>query len=574
MAKPKTLAIYLDLSKCQTLSDTSASDFIEFEHVFVSELVDSISDELLRNWPGLKDEPGLLEKVFSREETKRKKDSVDALEKLSKIVSSGIPRAEEEVAPRKIRKKASESFSQGAKLVGNLSEKGIGVSAEIYETDSTNSEYEIETTKSFRSRLSVADILRVLGELRDICGMSHIVVLVDEFSSLSSDLQRRFSTLLRKMLGNHSGVYLKVCAITDNYSLGSSIILQRDIFQLSLDLDSFVERSRNLSNAMEGLNELTRDLVTERVKEYTGQAPNELFDNPEQSWIELSRSSMGVPRTIGIVLKQAFYRCLQSNKPRIRTSDIEYGIKYATKAYQDQFVGASGIAIPSYCDGIWNALVDRAIEERSKVDSTSSHFMVLPKNEEKLRFLNMFFLIHLITKGRTTKKEKLSRSLYAFDYGVCLENNLGYGTEKNTIRQQRFTYDDSLKEFDVYFDKSKEKKYQCPSCSSVYKETDLYVAGQRLTFCPRDRADLEEIPLDESRNEKFTEEEMKIIGAIRSSQEEDKLLARRVADDVGCYIQKVAKFGEKLERDHLIQRKVEEDVGKNIYFKKEPAQQD
>jgi hypothetical protein len=78
MAKPKTLAIYLDLSKCQTLSDTSASDFIEFEHVFVSELVDSIIDELRRNWPGLNAEPGLLEKVFSREKTKRKKDSVDA----------------------------------------------------------------------------------------------------------------------------------------------------------------------------------------------------------------------------------------------------------------------------------------------------------------------------------------------------------------------------------------------------------------------------------------------------------------------------------------------------------------
>ena len=42
-AKARTLAVYiLDLSKCQTLSDTSATDFTEFEHVFVSELVDSM----------------------------------------------------------------------------------------------------------------------------------------------------------------------------------------------------------------------------------------------------------------------------------------------------------------------------------------------------------------------------------------------------------------------------------------------------------------------------------------------------------------------------------------------------
>jgi hypothetical protein len=39
-----------------------------------------------------------------------------------------------------------------------------------------------------------------------------------------------------------------------------------------------------------------------------------------------------------------------------------------------------------------------------------------------------------------------------------------------------------------------------------------------------------------------------------------------VADDVGCYVQKVAKFGEKLEREELIHRKPSEEIGKHIYF--------
>jgi hypothetical protein len=65
---------------------------------------------------------------------------------------------------------------------------------------------------------------------------------------------------------------------------------------------------------------------------------------------------------------------------------------------------------------------------------------------------------------------------------------------------------------------------------------------------------------------RYTEEEIKIIGSMRSSSPEDHLTARRVADDVGCYVQKVAKFGEKLEREKIIGREKVEELNKNIYY--------
>lgn len=573
IAKKRTLAVYLDLSKCHTLTDTTSNDFSDFEHVFVCEIVDTIREELVRSWPAIAQEPGLVERMLSPSETKKRKGSNDALNKLVNIISNGIPRTEEEIGLRKVKQKEVQTTKDEWGILGKVSAVGASGQGCVGSSQSDSSEKETEVTKKITSRLSIADVLRGLNDFREACSISHIVVLVDEFSALSPDLQRRFSSLLRKILGNHAGVYIKLCAITDNFSLGSSIILQRDLFELSLDLDAFVERSGTLNAAMEGLSDLTRELVTARIREYTELEPDTLIEFPSEAWIDLSRSAMGVPRTIGIALKQAFYRCIQSNRPKIRKSDIEYGIKYAAKAYQGQFLGACGVAIPSYSESIWNALLDRAIEERSKVDAPCSHFMILPKNEERLRYLNMFFLVHLVTKGRTTKKEKLSRSLYSFDYGVCIENNLGYGTEKNTIRQQRFAYDGALKDFDPYFERSVEKKFQCKKCSAVYKESDLYVAGKLLTFCPNDRFDLEEVPQNESVNQSYTEEEMKIIGAIRSSHEEDRLLARQVADDVGCYVQKVAKFGARLEREEIIRRRVEQDIGKNIYFGKERAQE-
>jgi hypothetical protein len=64
----------------------------------------------------------------------------------------------------------------------------------------------------------------------------------------------------------------------------------------------------------------------------------------------------------------------------------------------------------------------------------------------------------------------------------------------------------------------------------------------------------------------YTEEETKIIGTIRSAQRDDHVVARQIADDVGCYVQKVAKFGEKLERNGLAKRDRDEEVGKMIYY--------
>jgi len=67
---------------------------------------------------------------------------------------------------------------------------------------------------------------------------------------------------------------------------------------------------------------------------------------------------------------------------------------------------------PQYVSEISDAVITKAISERTKgADAPASHFMVLPRNEAKLKYLTMFFVVHMLTSGRTTKKEKTSRSL-------------------------------------------------------------------------------------------------------------------------------------------------------------------
>lgn len=563
----RTLGIYVDLSKCQYIDDVADEDFASFEHAFVSEVCDAISDQMTRFWPELNQEPGYFSRLFKAAESHQVAEVRSVLDRISQLVREGVPRIVDRSGPIQSKDVASTSQTKKAELTVDLSsDPGLSGTFGAGRTDVQSAErnYSVRTSYS----LTVSDILRILGELREKAQLSATYLFIDEFSALSTDLQRRFSTLLKKLLGSHAGVFIKLCAITDKYTLGSALILQRDLFEISLDLDAFVERSTSLNDAMDGLREFSKEIIRSRLQAYDCPQPEEVLDEPDESYTLLSRSAMGVPRTLGIVLKQAWNRSRQGSGRKIRKSDISYGVRYASTAYVNQLMGAArdGIAVPAFHSEIWNSLLTRAQHERGKVpDAAASHFMILARSEQMLSVLNMFFLVHLLTKGRTTKKERTTRSLYCFDFGICEENNLGFTTDKNVMRQQRFAYDDALVRFEKYFGVTAEATFRCPQCGMVYSESELVVAGMKLTFCPRDKADLIAQTTAASGGQ-YTEEETKIIGTIRSAKREDHVLARQIADDVGCYVQKVAKFGEKLDRGGLAKREHDIGEGKLIYF--------
>jgi len=404
VARSRTLGIYVDLSKCQPIYDVDLEDSKEFEHIFVTEICEAITAEITRSWPEVEKEPGLLTRAFRSAEVKQIKLVQEQLHKLSDILVKGVPRLAYNLGPIKkkdrVEKTQVSGFNAGGGAnanIGSLSSLGATatVEANSQKTLSTSEESECEFEIAYR--LTVQDIIRILGELRTQAQLSSIFIFIDEFSSLDENLQRRFTTLLRKILGNQAGVYIKLGAITDNYTLGSSIILQRDLFEISLDLDSYISGSTSLQEAMSGLRSQVEQIVEERLAAYAGLNVEDVFEDRESIWTELSRAAMGVPRTLGIILKQAYHRSTTDNRIKIRKTDIEFGIKYASQAYERQLQGASrdGIAIPSYIEEIHNAIISRASQEAAKSEAQASHFMILPENEPKLKYLNMFFVVHL-----------------------------------------------------------------------------------------------------------------------------------------------------------------------------------
>jgi len=394
VAKSRTLGIYMDLNKCQSLAEASSGGFQEFEHVFITELCEVIREELNRSWPELGKDPGFFSRLFRSAESRKVSDVRRLISDLARVLTTGIPRLAERTSPQKVKsiQKTSRSDGSNAKLTASPTSPSFSAEASSSASDAT--EYENAYEELVHYRLTVADILRLLGSIREAAKISHIIIFIDEFSSLSNDLQRRFTTLLKRIIGNHDGVFVKLCAITDNYSFGTSIILQRDLFELPLDLDAYVERSGSLNAAMTGLADLTRRIIEQRFAAYLDATPEEIFEEPDDAWRELGRAAMGVPRTLGIVLKHAWTRSTNSGRRRkISRTDLEHGIRAASKAYYKQLEGASkdGLAVPRYVFEIWNSLIQRAVAEKSRASRAASHFMVLVSNPGASQILEYVF---------------------------------------------------------------------------------------------------------------------------------------------------------------------------------------
>ena len=196
-AKPRTLGIYIDLSKCQYIEDVEAGDFAAFEHAFVSEVCDCISEQLTRFWPALATEPGIFTRLFQAAEARRIAEVRKTLDRIAQVLREGLPRVTDKSSPITAKDASSSSRGRSAELNATAKGSGASLSGKLAETakGTSSSEFSYSTQTSYR--LTIADVQQLLDDLREHAQLSATYLFVDEFSALSSDLQRRFSTLLK-----------------------------------------------------------------------------------------------------------------------------------------------------------------------------------------------------------------------------------------------------------------------------------------------------------------------------------------------------------------------------------------
>lgn len=525
----KVLPIYIDLSTCNDLFD-SKNDLNLIEIHFIRQIIDSLKKQL-----SLMFEEKFLA-VFSKENP-----ALDDLEYIEKVLVEGITLSTSKQVSLSSARKSTES----SEMAANISSTTLKV------TGKQNESYELEQSKTVEQikGLNVQEFLNKISDIKNKAGIDSIYVFVDEYSDLSPKAQATFSALLKSFLGSRIGMFFKVGVITDRYDFGDRIIVGRDIFPIPLDFNEYADRYNGAIAAINKTQIFVETLITKRIEKFCPKLKlTDVFkSNFSEIVYRITRETLGVSRTIGIILQNAFVQASSNSDGKIGLAEINYGISSARKTYQKQFTGSvKKRLVPGYNLDMWSAILAKATEEKNKFpDRPASHFMADPLRKEYLNVLCENFLIHFISEN-VTSKHGGNYNLYSIDYDVCTEFNIKYADKKDEYTPIRFIYDSVLAEFDPYFLESKQKSYKCPECEKIYAEEDVKQA--KVKRCFDDDEKLVEIVHQDApvTNGNFAEVEIRILGLISQLSPEEALTAREVADSVGCTIQKVSAWAGKV----------------------------
>ncbi|WP_421508254.1 hypothetical protein [Erwinia rhapontici] len=530
LGSKKVLPIFIDLSTCIDIFD-STNDLQLIEVHFIRQIIDSLKKQLALMF----NDTYLL--IFKKENP-----ALDDLEYIEKILVEGITVS----TGRKVEENKPTKHKTDTNLSGKASSTDLELSAGI----SNSSEKTVNSSYTKIKGLNVQDFLNKISQIKTKAKLDAIYIFLDEYSDLNSESQNKFSSLLKSFLGSRIGMFFKIGVITDRYDFGDKILIGRDIFSIPLDFNEYVER---FDGAIAGINKMqtfVEQLINKRIEKFCPNLRfNDIFKaNKADVFYRITRETIGVSRTIGIILQNAFIQArANSSDPKIGLAEINYGITCARKTYQKQFVGsAKKSLIPPFNMDIWNSILEKALLEKNKFpDRAASHMMIDPARKDYLNVLCENFMLHFISEN-VVSKHGGSYNLYSIDYDVCLENNIKYADKKDDYTPIRFIYDEVLSKYDPYFVKSKHKSYKCPKCNKIYDETELIKV--KIKRCFEDDEKLTEIIHQDApiTSGNFAEVEIKILGLITQLSFNETMTAREIADAVGCTRQKISAWGGRV----------------------------
>lgn len=531
------LGIYIDLNKINTFKNDNIENF---ERDFLLDIVNEFRNQVKIFWKTdlltfITDSKSEVEKIFRE---------IEELIINGKMIDISGNVLLEKVKINNVKASAETDFS---------SVKISGVSEENNSNKSNVSMSSVE--------MSVNLFYEKLDEIRKKAKINNIFIFVDEYSSLNEYKQIKLSKLLKKLFESRINIYYKIGVIADNYNFGE-LRLDRDLYEISLDLDVIISSAGSIEKGFENLSLFTKHLLEKRIKHFfIGKKLTDIFleKDLDNILLELTKASMGVSRTLGKILSQSLINSLNNNSDYIKISHIRESIRYISKQHNNIFAGmiSKGIIEPEYLL-LLNDILERARQEQSKnKEKQSSFFTWEPVKEFYLSKLEENYLLHKIQHNQSLKDRKKDIDVFAIDYGLCLEHKLNYYSSSKEKRQDRdftqsrFFYNDIAIKYDNFF--LQEDIYKCGICGDkiVYLKKDLTLPnGKVISFCPNhNEQHLSVIKNKVSEIKRYTEEEEKIVGLLANIKKVDSVKANEIQREVGVSPYKIAWFIKKIEEE-------------------------
>lgn len=286
---------------------------------------------------------------------------------------------------------------------------------------------EVAYTEALRETIVFSEVYQMLDRALNALDVEHLVLLIDEWTSIPVDMQPFVAEFLKRSLFPSKRVTVKIGSLEyrSRFTLGVEagnpvgFELGPDI-TANLDLDDYYVYERNPAKVIDIFHEVLYKHVRPGLPDGTLSAYSvrdatsfrtRLFTERD-TFIELVRAGEGVVRDFLGIFASAFFKAKNSGRPKIDLHSVE-------EAARDWYETDKSTVLSQLQRDALQKIIEDVIGTRQ-----TKMFMLRRDDADHPMIQSLFDLrlLHLISRGYSDKENPGQRyNIYALDYGTYVD---------------------------------------------------------------------------------------------------------------------------------------------------------
>lgn len=333
-----------------------------------------------------------------------------------------------EVTKRDVKDVEKRDTKSGVEAGLSVAPVSIGGTLTLIDKQNMSSSSEVAYTEALKETVVFGEVYQMLDRVLSALGIEHLVLLIDEWTSLLVDMQPFVAEFLKRSFFPSNRVTVKIGSLEyrSRFTLGVEagnpigFELGADI-TANLDLDDYYVYERNpnrvtdifcevlLKHVLPGLPQVD-GLQSYGVKDATS-FQTRLFTERD-TFVELVRAGEGVVRDFLGIFASAFFKAKNNGRQKIDLNSVE-------EAARDWYeTDKSTVLSAAQRDALQRIISDVIGTRLTKM------FMLRREDADHPMIQSLFDLrlLHLISRGYSDKENPGQRyNIYALDYGTYVD---------------------------------------------------------------------------------------------------------------------------------------------------------